>query len=88
LETAVERAISASDANQKFSEMLREVQAGNSYVVTSRGRPVAKVVPIDDRDDRSRKFREMMNELGKLPRLNAVPWTRDELYERRPEDEA
>ena len=44
----MERAISASEANQRFSELLREVQEGESFVVTSRGRPVAKVTPVDD----------------------------------------
>ena len=38
----MERAITASDANQHFLEMLREVQDGETYVVTSRGRPVAR----------------------------------------------
>lgn len=43
----MERAITASDANQRSSEMLREVQDGETFVATSRGRPVAKVTPVD-----------------------------------------
>ena len=39
---AMDRAISASEANQRFSEMLREVGQGDSFVVMSRGRAVAR----------------------------------------------
>jgi prevent-host-death family protein len=41
----VEKAVSAADAKRKFSKLLREVREGQSYVVTSHGRAVAKIVP-------------------------------------------
>ena len=40
----MEEAISAADANRKFSLLLRGVRAGRSYVVTSHGKPVARVI--------------------------------------------
>jgi prevent-host-death family protein len=48
LEQIVEKAVSAADANRKFSKLLRGVREGHSYVVTSHGKAVAKIVPIDE----------------------------------------
>nr|WP_292230726.1 type II toxin-antitoxin system Phd/YefM family antitoxin [Mesorhizobium sp.] len=39
--------MSAADANRRFSHILRAVREGQSYVVTSHGRPVARIVPAD-----------------------------------------
>ena len=41
----MEKTVSATDANRRFSELLRGVREGSTYVVTSRGRPVAKLIP-------------------------------------------
>ena len=49
----MDRAISASEANQRFSEMLRDVAEGESFTVVSRGRPVARVLPIDRDEERA-----------------------------------
>ena len=43
----MEKAISAADANRKFSQVLREVRQGQSYVVTSHGRAVARIAPVE-----------------------------------------
>ncbi|TIP01752.1 MAG: type II toxin-antitoxin system prevent-host-death family antitoxin, partial [Mesorhizobium sp.] len=43
----MDEAVSAADANRRFSYILREVREGQSYVVTSHGRPVARIVPAD-----------------------------------------
>ena len=37
----------AAEANRNFSRVLREVTEGRSYLVTSHGRPVARIVPAD-----------------------------------------
>ncbi len=76
----MDRAISASEANQRFSEMLRDVQSGESFVVLSRGRPVARVVPVDDDADRAVALKKLLADLKTLPRLNAGSWTREDLY--------
>jgi prevent-host-death family protein len=76
------KAISAAEANRRFSGVLREVREGHSYVVTSHGRPVARIVPFRDEDHVSRTARALL-----FKRLKAAPvctighWTRDELYE-------
>jgi len=75
----MERSISASDANQHFSEMLRDVQEGESYVVLSRGRPVARVVPVN-RDHQRRSVSSLLEFVKKLPHRHAGSWSRDDLY--------
>jgi prevent-host-death family protein len=37
--------VTARTANQHFSRLLREVAEGKSFVITHRGRPVARLVP-------------------------------------------
>lgn len=39
--------ISAAVANRQFSWILRGVQEGRSFLVTSHGKPVARIVPCD-----------------------------------------
>jgi prevent-host-death family protein len=77
-------AISAADANRRFSELLRGVRNGASYVVTSHGKPVAKIVPITERDPvRAAAKRALLARLRSQPATKAIGrWTRDELYER------
>ena len=43
----MEKAVSAADANRRFSKLLRAVREGQSYVVTSHGEPVARITPIE-----------------------------------------
>jgi prevent-host-death family protein len=38
--------ISATEANRDFSSLLGKVAAGQTFVVTSHGRPVARFAPI------------------------------------------
>ena len=37
--------VTSADANRRFSQILRGVREGKSYVVTSHGKPVAQIVP-------------------------------------------
>jgi prevent-host-death family protein len=78
--TRMDRAITASEANRHFSEMLRDVAEGESFTVTSRGRAVARVVPVD-RDDQKKRFERLLAYLKTLPARPAQPWTREELYD-------
>jgi antitoxin (DNA-binding transcriptional repressor) of toxin-antitoxin stability system len=41
----MDRAVTATEANQRFSEILREVAAGNSVTVTSAGNLGGKDAP-------------------------------------------
>ena len=79
----MDRAITATEANQRFSELLREVAEGNSFTVTSRGRPVARMVPIEREDLQQQKERteRLLALLRTLPVRYSGEWTRSDLYD-------
>lgn len=82
----MEETVSAADANRSFSRILRTVREGRSVVVTSHGKPVAKIVPVDEHEDRAvRGARtELLSRLRSEPVVSIGRWTRDELYEDEP----
>jgi prevent-host-death family protein len=78
----MEEAVSAADANRRFSFLLRGVREGRSYVVTSHGKPVARLIPADAHDDVAAGARStLLSRLETQPVIHAGRWTRDELYE-------
>ena len=78
----MEEAVSAADANRRFSLLLRGVREGHSYVVTSHGKPVARLVPAGRHDDIAASARSvLLSRLEQQPVVDAGGWTRDELYE-------
>ncbi|MFZ4406581.1 MAG: type II toxin-antitoxin system Phd/YefM family antitoxin [Paracraurococcus sp.] len=83
----MDQPISAAEANRSFSRLLREVREGQSFVVTSHGRPVARIVPCEGEADRATRrgaWRGFLAELRARPAMDppAERWTRDELSER------
>lgn len=77
-----EDAVSAADANRRFSEILRKVRDGRSVTVTSHGKPVARIVPISAHDRTSDGAREaLLTRLRATPVVTVGPWSRDKLYE-------
>lgn len=48
----MEDIVSAADANRNFSSILRSVREGRGVVVASHGKPIAKILPISEQDDR------------------------------------
>src|SRR5437868_14565460 len=81
----MEKIVSAAEANRRFSQLLRSVREGDSYVVTAHGRPVARIVPISvsDRIGDAAHTALIEHLRGQKP-VNAGRWTRDELYEYEP----
>ncbi|QIG48557.1 type II toxin-antitoxin system Phd/YefM family antitoxin [Nordella sp. HKS 07] len=78
----MDEAVSAADANRKFSLLLRRVREGHSYVVTSHGRPVARIVPANEHEITLSGARSaLLSRLEAQPPISAGRWTRDELYE-------
>lgn len=79
----MEEAVSAAEANRNFSQILRHVKEGRTYVVTSYGTPVARIVPA--------KRDQAVTAAAKaalLERLRSQPvqvvghrWSRDALYD-------
>jgi prevent-host-death family protein len=79
------KAVSAADANRRFSELLRTVKKGGSVVVTSHGKPVAKISPVVEDDLAAEGARSaLFTRLRRERVVNAGRWTRDELYDDAP----
>jgi prevent-host-death family protein len=79
----MEKAISAADANRNFSRLLRDVKEGRSYVVTSHGKPVARIEPVPANSPRRRAaHKALLTRLRRQPVIDIGRWNRDELYDR------
>jgi prevent-host-death family protein len=80
----VDKTMSAAAANRQFSELLRMVKKGRSVIVTSHGKPVAKITPLagDERSAEGARF-ALFARLRSQRVANAGRWTRDELYDER-----
>jgi prevent-host-death family protein len=79
------KTVSAREANQHFSRLLRVAAEGEDVVITRRGKPVAKLVPlagpkIDAKRRAARK--RLMKLLRKGFNLGGRRFTRDEMHER------
>jgi prevent-host-death family protein len=82
MRNGMNKAVSAADANRRFSEILRTVKRGQSVVVTSHGKPVAKVSPIIEDDRAAEGARSaLFARLRRERPVKAGRWTRDELYD-------
>ncbi len=81
----MERTITATEANREFSRVFNEVANGETYVVTARGKPVIRMVPVTpdetERAERSRKLSALLDRLAKEPVRNLGRVTRDDGYE-------
>jgi len=74
---------SATEAERQFSQILREVRAGETVVVTIRGKPVAMIQPTDRAAlDREAARTALLKRLDSQPAQNIpITWTRDDLYD-------
>ena len=78
----MEKAVSAADANRNFSRLLQGVRRGKSYVLTSHGKPVARLVPFEESEQMEPgAWEALLSRLRNQPVQDIGPWTRDELYE-------
>jgi prevent-host-death family protein len=78
----MEKIVSAAEANRNFSQLLRTVRAGEVYIVTSHGRPVAKIMPVNAGESSVKKARASLLKRLRSERVATIgPWRRDELYE-------
>ena len=79
----MEKPVSAAEANREFSRLLQGVKKGDIYIVTSHGKPVAKIAPIGEDNRFQEKARTVLfDRLRAKPALDIGRWTRDELYTR------
>jgi len=78
----MEKVVSAADANRMFSKLLRAVREGQSYVVTSHGKAVAKIVPTEKNGGLTRGARAALVKRLRSERVVTIGrWSRDELYQ-------
>jgi prevent-host-death family protein len=80
----MEEAISAAEANRRFSLLLRGIREGRSYLVTSHGKPVARIIPVGTHEAAAGARAALIARLEKQPVVAGERWTRDELYEDHP----
>lgn len=80
----MEEPVSAADANRNFSQLLRAVREEHAtYVVTSHGKPVARIVPFDaDATLHEPARAALLARLKSAPLARAGRWKREELYKR------
>ena len=77
------RTVTASEANQNFSRILGQAEAGETITIQRRGKPVAMLVPTGD-DARARRVeagKRMIAHFRSQPFIVTGAWTRDELYD-------
>lgn len=76
----MDKAITASEASQHFSELLREVSEGGSFTVMSRGRAIARVLPVE-RAQEQRSIEQLLSFVATLPIRHTGSWSCDDRYE-------
>ena len=78
----MEKMVSAAEANRMFSKLLRAAREGQSYVVTSHGKAVAKIVPAAEAGRVKLAARTaLLKRLRSERTVRIGGWKRDELYE-------
>jgi prevent-host-death family protein len=75
-----ERAIGAFEAKTRLSELLRETERGNTFVLMRRGKAVARLVPIETSNNEA-ELGELMRSFHKIRARVAKPVNVRELVE-------
>jgi prevent-host-death family protein len=84
--------VNATDANQRFAELLGKAAAGETVIITKRGEPVAQLTPYRPEAASSERKAAWARLLASMERgvtigisdeeARAVTWSRDEAHER------
>jgi len=78
----MEKIVSAAEANREFSSLLRGVRQGQTYLVTSHGKPVARIIPAGEQETILARARAaLLARLENEPIVEVGRWSRHELYE-------
>jgi prevent-host-death family protein len=75
--------VRAAEANRHFSNILKQVSQGEEFLVVSRGKPVATILPVKKADSSHNASRELLFKRlisQEVTGTLARSWTRDELY--------
>ncbi len=80
------RTVSLMTANQEFSKLIKEVERGEGFLITRRGRPVARLMPhtADKSADPEwvSAYRRMTARLREGASLGGLRVGREELHDR------
>ncbi|HXC89782.1 MAG TPA: type II toxin-antitoxin system prevent-host-death family antitoxin [Stellaceae bacterium] len=81
------KTISLREANQAFARCIRAVEAGEEYVITRKGEPVARLVPVSGHrvlsPDQEAALARTRARMDKGWPIGAGPLDRDALHERK-----
>jgi prevent-host-death family protein len=81
------KTIGLREANQAFARCIREVEAGEDFVITRNGQPVARLVPVTGQrvltPEQEAALARTRARMEKGWPIGAGPLNRDELYEER-----
>jgi prevent-host-death family protein len=78
----MDEAVSAAEANRRFSVLLKDVRQGRSFIVTSHGKPVARIGPVNTPEPAAAGARTaLLRRLEGQAVVDVGRWTREELYE-------
>lgn len=69
--------ISQRELRNDNAEIMRRVEAGESFVVTRNGKPIADLVPHGVPPKQRKTFRDMQEEFRQLPPIDVDQWYRD-----------
>jgi prevent-host-death family protein len=74
--------ITAAEANRNFSRCLREARDGTTFIITSHGRPIARLEPINAAEEAAEAARaRVIARLRELPPAHLGAFTRDMAYD-------
>jgi prevent-host-death family protein len=80
------KTVTLRDANQQFARCIREVEAGEEFVITRNGTPVARLVPVAGQRVLTVKQRAALERIREAMReglpIGAGKLDRDALHER------
>ena len=81
------KTIGLREANQRFARCIREVEAGEEFIITRKGQPVARLVPVLARriltPGQEAALARLKKAMEKGWPIGAGPLDRDSLHERR-----
>jgi prevent-host-death family protein len=77
----MEKYVTTTEANQRFPDLVRKVSAGDTYIVTSRGKPLIKMAPLDKKPSKG-SLEEFYAKCDARGPIITGPWKREDLYDR------
>lgn len=80
------KTLTLREANQSFSRCIREVEAGEEFVITRNGKPVARLSPAGGRrvltPEQEQAWQRTKRRMEEGWEIGAGPLDRDALHER------